>query len=269
MKFGFPISLLLHSAALFGGLVMYSGKVKPFAETRIIPVEIISVSDITNIRASLKARKPEQIKEPDVPMTLETPMENAEDEGDSQKKVEEVEAEAELEKVAEITDPDAETIDVPDKPSEPEKPKEVDLDRLAGLINRVRDQAPEKNQQKTLQSETNQYVFADSSLAGSGEGTAMTLDETSALQSAMYKCWSIPAAAPNPELLIVPVKVKLFPDGYVETVTLGHFKQLNNFHKLAADAAIRAVNKCQPYDFLPAEKYSQWKDMTLNFRPDV
>jgi len=269
MKFGFPISLILHSAALFGGLYVYKGGVTPLPETRVIPVDIISVSDVTNIRASLKAKKPEQITEPDDPMTLENPMENAEEEGDRQEKVEEVSTDSEPEKVAELANPDAEAIDVPDKPSEPEKPKEVDLDKLAGLINRVRDQAPEKNRQKTLQSESNVYVFAESALAGSGEGTDMTLDETSALQSAMYKCWSIPAAAPNPELLVVPVRVKLFPDGYVESATLGSFQQINNFHKLAADAAIRAVNKCQPYDFLPEEKYSLWKDMTLNFRPEV
>jgi len=269
MKLGLPISLILHSGALFGGLVLYKGTVTPFPETRIVPVDIISVSDTTNIRASLKAKKPEQIKEPETPMTLETPMENAEDEGDRQEKVEEISPDSEPEKLAKVTDPDAESISVPDKPAEPEKPKEVDLDKLAGLINRVRDQAPEKNQQKTLQSESSNYVFAESALAGSGEGTDMTLDETSALQSAMYKCWSIPAAAPNPELLVVPVRLKLFPDGYVESATLGSFKEINDFHKIAANEAIRAVQKCQPYDFLPEEKYSLWKDMTLKFRPGV
>jgi len=268
MNFGIVISLLLHAGALLGGFFLFQGKVKPYEETKIIPIEMVTLDEITNIKAAIKPPKlvivqPEQ-------MTLEAPMINAPEEGEIQERVEEVVSEEV--KVAEVL-PEAieEIIEAPETPvePEPEEPQEVDLDRLAGLINRVREQAPERNQQRTLQSETNNYVFADIAREGVGEGTSMTMSELTALQSAMYKCWSIPAAAPNPAELIVPVKVSLFPDGYVNQVTLGTFHQINHFHKLAADEAIRAVNKCQPYDFLPAEKYSQWREMTLNFRPDV
>jgi len=269
MNLGLLISLGLHAAALLGGLLLFKGDVKPFEETKIIPIEMVSIDELTNIQAAVKQPKPKPVKEPEPePMTLEAPMINAEEEGEIQERVEE--AAPEPVQVAEAA-PEAveEIIEVQETPAEPEKPQEVDLDRLAGLINRVREQAPERNQQKTLQSETNNYVFADIAREGAGEGTTMTLSELSALQSAMYKCWSIPAAAPNPAELIVPVKVSLFPDGYVNQVKLGSFREINHFHKLAADEAIRAVNKCQPYDFLPAEKYSQWREMTLNFRPDV
>jgi hypothetical protein len=33
----------------------------------------------------------------------------------------------------------------------------------------------------------------------------------------------------------------------------------------AAQSAVRAVLACQPYDFLPIEKYDAWKDVILNF----
>ena len=267
---------MAHGVALYGGLVLYKAPIKPFDETVIVPVELVAVADVSNVRATIKPPKPEPIKEPEPepePMTLETPMVNAEAKGDLQERVEEVvEPEPEPVKVAEaLPDPEEppEEIIPPETPEPPKEPQVVDLDKLAGLVNRVREQAPEKNQQKTLQSETNNYVFADTAQAGIGEGTQMTLSELDALQSAMYKCWSIPAAAPNPEELIVPVKVSLFLDGYVEQVKLGSFKRLNHFHELAADEALRAVQKCQPYDFLPEEKYSQWREMTLNFRPDV
>ena len=273
MKFGFFISLAAHGVALYGGLALYKGELKPLEETRIIPIDIVSIAEVTNVKAAIKPPKPvpkppEPEPEPE-PMTLETPMVNAPEEGEVQERVEEQAPEPV--KVAEaLPEPEAEVIDIPEEPpAEPEPPKTVDLDRLAGLVNRVREQAPERNQQVTLQSEVNNYVFADQSQAGVGEGTAMTISELDALQSAMYKCWSIPAAAPDPAALIVPVKVSLFPDGYVNTVKLGSFKEIDHFHRLAADEAIRAVNKCQPYDFLPEEKYSQWREMTLNFRPDV
>ena len=309
MNFGILISLSLHAAALLGGLFLFKAEIKPFEDTKIIPIEMVTINDLTNIKASVK--RPEPVKDvpqeptPE-PMTLETPMKNVEDAGELQERIEDVVEEtvkvaeapisevfeekievpetpaepdepqeidldklAELINVAENSDITEDVINVPDVPIEPEKPQEVDLDMLAGLVNRVREQAPEVNQQQTLQSETNNYVFADVAREGVGEGSAMTLSELHALQSAMYKCWSIPAAAPNPEELVVPVKVSLFSDGYVNQVKLGSFREINHFHKLAADEAIRAVNKCQPYDFLPAEKYSQWREMTLNFRPDV
>ena len=246
---------------------MCNGELKDLGDGgAIVPVEIVSVSDVNNIRASLKAKSPKEIKETDLPMTLETPMDNAENEGEFQKKVEETSADTGAIKVAEISDDEAADSAESDAPT---KPKAIDLDSLSALVNKVRDQAPEKNQQIALQSETDFIVFAENALAGIGEGTEMTVDEQTALQSAMYKCWNEPKAAPNPELLIVPVKVKLFPDGYVESVKLGAFIPINDYHKIAANDAIRAVNKCQPYDFLPEEKYSQWKDMTLNFRPEV
>ena len=307
MNFGILISLSLHAAALLGGLFLFRAEIKPFEDTKIIPIEMVSIEELTNIKASLKRPKPIKDVWPDPepePMTLETPMKNVEDAGELQERVEDVAAEAvkvaetlevveekikvpeapaepdipekidldklaELINVAENPDTTESVIEVPDVPAEPEKPQEVDLDMLAGLINRVREQAPEVNQQQTLQSEASNYVFADVAREGVGEGSAMTISELNALQSAMYKCWSIPAAAPNPEELVVPVNVSLFPDGYVNQVKLGSFREINHFHKLAADEAIRAVNKCQPYDFLPAEKYSQWREMKLNFRPDV
>ncbi len=272
MNFGILISLSLHAAALIGGLFLFKGELKPYEETKIIPIEMITIDELTNIKASVKHPKPIEKVEPEPepePMTLETPMKNAEEKGELQERVEEVVKETVAMVEAPTPDVIEEEIEVPDVPVEPEKPQEVDLDRLAGLINRVREQAPEVNQQRSLQSETNSYVFSDVAREGVGLANAMTVSELTALQSAMYKCWSIPAAAPNPAELIVPVKVSLFPDGYVNQVKLGNFREINHFHKLAADEAIRAVNKCQPYDFLPAEKYSQWREMTLNFRPDV
>lgn len=272
MNFGVLISLCLHAAALLGGLLLFKSEVKPYEETKIIPIELVSIAETTNIKAAIKPPKPIKKPEPEPepePMTLETPAKNVEDEGELQERVEDVVTETV--KVAEVPEFTEEAIEIPQTPvePEPEEPQTVDLDRLAGLINKVREQAPERNQQRTLQSETNRYVFADVAREGVGEATAMTVSELNALQSAMYKCWSIPAAAPNPSELIVPVNVSLFPDGYVNQVKLGSFYQINHFHKLAADEAIRAVNKCQPYDFLPAEKYSQWREMTLNFRPEV
>ena len=281
MKLGLPISFALHGAAIFGGLFMYKGGVPPLPETRIIPIELVTVTETTNIRAAIKAPKPEKITPPEAePMTLETPMENAPEEAEAKEAPKEAPELVEVVKQAEVIVPDETALPVPDKeieevkPAEPEPPT-FDLDKLASMIDRSRETAPEKNQQKVLQSESNNYVFAENSRAGSGEGTAMTVNEMDALQSAMYKCWRMPADAKNPEKLIVRLSVKILPDGYVQDVKIiDKARQRRNdpgnpFWDVAEQRAVRAVSQCGPYDFLPAEKYSQWKDMTLNFRPEV
>ena len=283
MKLGLPISFALHGAAIFGGMFVYKGGIKPLPETRIIPIELVTVTEVTNIRAAVKAPEPEKITPPEAePMTLETPMENAPEEAEAKEAPKETSELVEIVKEAEVKVPDKEAIPVPEteieptstEPEEPEPPA-FDLDKLASMIDRSRETAPEKNQQKVLQSESNNYVFAENSRAGSGEGTEMTVNEMDALQSAMYKCWRMPADAKNPEKLVVRLAVKILPDGYVQDVKIiDKARQRRNdpgnpFWDVAEQRAVRAVSQCGPYDFLPAEKYSQWKDMTLNFRPEV
>ena len=280
MKLGLPISFVLHGAAIFGGMFVYKGGIKPLPETRIIPIELVTVTETTNIRAAIKAPKPEKITPPEAePMTLEAPMENAPEEAEAKEAPKETAEPVEIVKEAEVKILDKEVIPVPETeveptPAEPEEPA-FDLDKLASMIDRSRETAPEKNQQKVLQSESNNYVFAENSRAGSGEGTEMTVNEMDALQSAMYKCWRMPADAKNPEKLVVRLSVKILPDGYVQDVKIiDKARQRRNdpgnpFWDVAEQRAVRAVSQCGPYDFLPAEKYSQWKDMTLNFRPEV
>ena len=283
MKLGLPISFVLHGAAIFGGMFVYKGGIKPLPETRIIPIELVTVAETTNIRAAVKAPKPEKITPPEAePMTLETPMENAPEEAEAKEAPKETAEPTEIVKEAEVKILDKEAIAVPETeveptPAEPEEPEQpaFDLDKLASMIDRSRETAPEKNQQKVLQSESNNYIFAENSRAGSGEGTEMTVNEMDALQSAMYKCWRMPADAKNPEKLVVRLSVKILPDGYVQDVKIiDKARQRRNdpgnpFWDVAEQRAVRAVSQCGPYDFLPAEKYSQWKDMTLNFRPEV
>jgi len=197
-------------------------------------------------------------------MTLENPADFSENEGDEQKRVEEKTPDiSEPVKSAEISDPNA--VTPPPDREVVDTPKTLDLDRLSGLVNRTRDQAPEKNRQQALQSETSNYVTAQYAMKGSGDGVSMTLSEVDALISAMTHCWQEPIAAPEPEKLIVTVTVLLFPDGRVEGGT--HDPVGGGFHRLAANRAVSAVKKCAPYDFLPPEKYSSWREIRLTFRP--
>ena len=283
MTYGLPISILLHCGIIFGGLLVFSNNIVPVSEGKVIPVEIISVADETNIRAALKADTPEDIKEEvETPLTPErppeTPVETTPDEEaetllNQPEPVEVKVAEAALpEEVEELIDPEIEDV-LENEPEDSPQPPAFNLNNIANLIDKSRKTQPEKNQQVALESEKNRYAFAKVARAEAGLGSDLTLSEVDALQSRMYQCWRISADAKNPEELIVRVRVQLNENGTVKNASLLDKVRINTsrneYLEIAAQRALRAVSKCAPYDFLPAEKYGVWKDMELSFRPDV
>ncbi len=267
MKFGWPISVFLHVVFIGGSLLTFSRTETLDAESRVIPVELLTLSDMTNVRASLKAKTPAEISPEPVPMELQTPMENSDEEGAAQKRSEE----SAPPKPPERKNDDV--ADVAEPPKTDTKEPAFDLDAISNLIDKNRDAQPEKNQQRTLQSEKNLYAFAETAREAQGLGTELSLSELDALQSAMYRCWRIPLDAKNPEELIVRVRVSLRSDGHVQSVDVLDRAAIsmssNPYLKIAAQRAVSAVSKCAPYDFLPVDKYDRWKEMTLRFKPEV
>lgn len=251
---------------------MFGRSIPALDEGQIVAVDILTLSEITNVRAAIKrpeAEKPAPPpEEPPEPMQLETPMENAETESETVEKRQEeaaepdAPAEAEPDKAAEETAVEAE--ETPPKP--PEKPA-FDLDALSDFVNKTRDAAPEKNQQVALQSEKNIYEFADVARTASGEGTGLSVSLLDKLQTEMLRCWRESRDAVNPESLVVQFRLRLLPDGYVEKVELLGESGSGPYAAVARQRAAAAIKKCEPYDFLPAENYSGWRDMTLSFRP--
>lgn len=275
IKLGLPISLALH-VAVFGGFTYFSAEAKPLEPGKIIPVEILTVDEVTNVSAAIKPKKKvkPKIEQPEV-MTTQTPLPNAPEEAPE---VKTVAAEETVEKVAEAIVPEPEVVDEPilepEKPKEPEEPV-FDLDKISGLIDKSRETAPDKNQQVALQSETNNYRYDEVARAAVGEGSGISATETDLLVSAMQKCWRMPAAAKDAQNLRVRLKVNFILGGHVENVDLidqAASRKLspgNPFWAQAEREAVAAVHKCAPYDFLPDERYGVWRELVLNLRPEL
>lgn len=134
-------------------------------------------------------------------------------------------------------------------------PDAFNADRLSQLINRT-----------------------DPSGGGSGSsqaslGTAtgraaaqLTLSEMDALRAQMQRCYNPPIGVTNAQELIVKVRLRLAPDGFVESIDQTSANNIGPIYDVAADAARRAVLQCQPYR-LPAAKYDAWKDVEVTFDP--
>ena len=275
MRAGLPISLALHAAVLWGGTIAFS-KAKPLEEGRIVPVTLVSIAEVTDIRAAIEppTPKPKPViePEPDEPMQVLTAADNAPDEADETRIAPDEEAVPEP-----VVPPEAEPDD--EVEPEPEKVAEAkpvfDLDRISTLIDKRKDVSTTANTQQATEADVEKLVYADRAREGIGTGTKMTVSELNALQTAMYKCWRMPADAADLEKLVVRLQVDMLPGGFVKDVqVIDRAAQRrkapgNAFWDVAEMRAVQAVTKCAPYDFLPEEKFDQWESLILNFRPKL
>ncbi len=143
--------------------------------------------------------------------------------------------------------------------SEFEKKEFVDLDNIAKLIDKAKEDSAEvikKNNDTTQDQEKNI------------ENNRLTLSEEDALKAQIFGCWSIPLGLPYNEDLLVRIKLMLEPDGSViKTEILDHArmnKPGQGFYKVLAESALRAVKLCQPLR-VPTTGYERWKELQLNF----
>ncbi len=148
------------------------------------------------------------------------------------------------------------------KPKKPRKPRKDTIDEIAALLNKV-DETPKARPPEAEETGTPRRGPADMA----GTDAALSADLVDALRQKIESCWNVPAGVRDAEGLRVRIRFQMSPDGLVT----GGPEVLNAMAHPAFDAAarsaVRAVLACQPYDFLPPEKYEAWKDIILNFDP--
>ena len=232
---------------------------KPLDLPPLISVELIQISEKTNIPFAPKAKKIiEKIKEEEKKLVSEQA---------PPKKVKKIKPEAipmpdqKVEKIKKIDDkqnPEVEDTKVK-QVSEFEKKEIFDPTNIAALIDKSKENLAETDvkSNKITQSQ-------DKSLNNVG----LTLSEEDALKAQIFGCWSIPLGLPYNENLMVRIKLKLKPDGtIIDSEILDHArmnKPGQNFYKVLAESALRAIQLCQPLR-VPSTGYERWKDLQLNF----
>jgi hypothetical protein len=100
----------------------------------------------------------------------------------------------------------------------------------------------------------------------------MTTGELDAFRMQLSQCWNILPGAAQAETLAVNLTINVNKDRTVRDVQITDRAryQSDTFFRAAADNAIRAIKHpdCTPLD-LPADKYSMWNTITLNFDPQT
>jgi outer membrane biosynthesis protein TonB len=270
---GFIGSALLHVGVIGATLFTFAHRLEITQESPpVVPVDLVTIAAKTNLISTVKTRPKEEPKQeepiPPEPQKLETPPEPP-----PPQKTEP----APEPKPAETPPPPPEEAAKPEPaPKPPPVPKkaaaqpkadaepkkeEFDINKVMALLDK-RDVAH--------RSAPNGRV-AEKTVKGFGPQTAMTMDLQDALRSQIQECWNPPVGAPHPEELVVEFELHLKSDGSVaEPPQLSAQSESaaahDSFTRAAAEAARRAIYTCQPYK-LPADRYAQWQEITLNFDP--
>ena len=156
----------------------------------------------------------------------------------------------------------------PPKPAvkPPEKPKKVvklDTAKLEALLNK-------ENDEKTTNASD---ATADGSPAKGektlqGKDQALSATAIAAFVQKIRECWIIPPGAREGNIT-VKVHILLNEDGSVN----GQPEVMNGpgdyLFSTTAQSTITAILGCQNYDFLPKDQYDVWKDLVLNFNPNM
>jgi hypothetical protein len=141
------------------------------------------------------------------------------------------------------------------------KNKEFDPDNIAALLNKVPDAGPQKT--AALEPKKKPQPAKGRS---DGRDLSMTFNEIDALRAKISQCWNPPVGGLGAEAIKVKLRLRLREDGALSREPEVVNRAGSPFFRAAADAAVRAVMQCQPYQ-LPARKYAMWRDMILNFDP--
>jgi hypothetical protein len=107
---------------------------------------------------------------------------------------------------------------------------------------------------------------------GNGGSTALSKADIAPLDIAAFRrhlktCSKLPAAVtPNDKVRIV-LRAFLAPNGRLSTEPSLIEASASAKGPLLMQAAMRALEACQPYAMLPADKYQEWKVLDLAFTP--
>ena len=280
-------SFLFHAVVfllLFFGMPWFPQK--PLEVVHVIPVEVMTVAQetmapkpsLTPVKEDPKPeeKKPEPPKpEPEKPTPPPAP---------------EPEPEPEPEEVK--PEPTPEPTPKPDlkepapAPQPKPKPSPPQLKEKPKKKESPKEKAPEKKKKKETfdsilknledfkesaeDSESPKSPDAPSPARQTGKtGDKLTISEMELLRTHFYKCWRMDSGAQRAENLSVRIRIQANPDGTIKDAQIVDKERLSDpYYRTAAEAALRAAKdpRCAKLP-LSLDKYSLWKQMTLNFDP--
>jgi len=228
----------------------------------IVSVELIQISDKTNIPYAPKARKIiEETKKKEEERVVSEQAPPAAKAKEKPDRIPLPDDKKEQKKIIKKKQNPEEVKPLIRQSSEFEKKEIIDTNQIAALIDKAKEvEAVKEKQNSKITQSTKKNSFA----------TGLTLSEEDALRAQIFGCWSVPLGLPYDQDLLVRIKLQLKKDGTITKSEILDHERMNmpgqKFYKVLAESALRAVRICQPLK-VPPTGHDKWKDLQLNFNP--
>lgn len=296
MRVGLFISLLIHAGVLGWALISIAPKALNTPVPKPITVDVLTVADLTKLRAGSKKKakakpkakkvaKPKETRKvrskPKRVATLPPAPKPAEKPKVKPKKKAPKKAKPKPKKPKPVAKPKVKPKPKPKPkrvvkkkpPTKRKKKRKFDPDNIAALLNRDPTAKAGKPVKKPKKKKTARKKAKRKPVPPApplGRDKELSITEKQALALVLRRCvsryWSPPTGAASAAELVVKVRFNLKPDGMLQGPPIVLNPRNTAFHFAAADSAKRAVLQCQPFQ-LPAKYYEHWKTVTLNFDP--
>ena len=233
---------------------------KPIDLPPIVSIELIQITDKTNIPFAPKAKKIiDKVKEKEKKLVSEQapPKKIKKKKPDAvpmpENEIKKIEKPKEEKQNPEKIDNEVKQV------SEFEKKELFDPNNIAALIDKSKIESAQKiNKSDKITQDQNKNL----------ENTNLSLSEEDALKAQIFGCWSIPLGLPYNENLLVRIRLQLEKDGTVIKSEILDHARMNKpgqgYYKVLAESALRAIKLCQPLR-VPTTGYDRWKELQLNF----
>jgi outer membrane biosynthesis protein TonB len=285
MPKGLGYSIILHVAILL--LVFYglpSLFKKKVMEDQVVTVEILPVSELTNVKTAKSKPKPPEPKKEEKP-TPATPPKASQAEPEKPKPAPPPppKPEPKVEKKPEIKESIAKPLVKPKEEKKVEKKEEkktpekkkVEEDPFDALVKNLEKPQPEEKKEEKKEDEPSFDDVANAISKSDNPqeykpNVPMSVSDKDAIRNQVSANWTPPIGAKNAKNMVVTLKLTLAQDGTVKDVKIENQARYNTDagYRAMADSAARAAYKASPLKNLPADKYQGgWDEIELNFDP--
>ena len=146
----------------------------------------------------------------------------------------------------------------PKKEDKPKKERPYDNSKIAALLDK---RNPERH---AMAGDT---INPNSSFGtAAGQAQKLSMSWVGALQARIKQCWNVPAGVRDAENIEVRVYFELRKDGTVASQPRLLAGPPNANGPAIGESAIRAIQQCQPYSFLPQAEYvGGWDRLDITF----
>jgi len=110
-------------------------------------------------------------------------------------------------------------------------------------------------------------VTASSGLDAAESAANLSPKDIATFKARLRECWNPPAGLAETKHLVVVLRVSLQPNGALTAEPTLLAASASSNGAALMQTAMRALHQCQPYGFLPAAKYKEWKVLDLGFSP--